>query len=317
MKNRWHHIFLSSMVVLSLGATPGARAGDFDPESTAWDGIAATVGALSAHLTVHHPPRITLTDLTPNDVLFFLDPDPAVSVHDVAQHLIGGGALVLAGDGASSDHLFEAFGIELSVDFQGPVHLRGHQELVVAFPTAKGHALSDGAQALVTNRPAAVSHDRVGATFEMRGAAPGGGTRGLVLAGQVGDGQLVAVGDPSLFINQMLTFRGNRDFVDRLGRYLRDMGYTRVVLAHPSSVVVGSGVGDGPLEANVDRWGGLLREPVAVHLLLALLVILFVTVSVSSLPRRSPYNGPNILSQTHTPRGHGKKPWGRGMRGGA
>lgn len=54
----------------------------------------------------------------------------------------------------------------------------------------------------------------------------------LVVAGAVGEGRVVLVSDPSVFIDNMLQFAGNRRFAENLFRYLAPAPRAKILLAH-------------------------------------------------------------------------------------
>jgi hypothetical protein len=91
--------------------------------------------------------------------------------------------------------------------------------------TARGdHPLAADVGEVVTNHPAALGRVE-GAT-----AVVGFDEGAVVVAGERGTGRFVAISDPSIFINRMLTFRGNIQLATNVLRYLDRGGRARHVV---------------------------------------------------------------------------------------
>jgi hypothetical protein len=74
-------------------------------------------------------------------------------------------------------------------------------------------------QAVVTNHPAALRHPRLTPVLEIRDA--NGGAADLAVTGVIAKrGRLFVLGDPSVFINLMLRYPGNRHLAEGLVNYL-------------------------------------------------------------------------------------------------
>ncbi|MFW5738948.1 MAG: DUF4350 domain-containing protein, partial [Myxococcota bacterium] len=104
--------------------------------------------------------------------------------------------------------------------------LRNNPALALAVPVsdmAAGkaigvHPVVANVGTLVTNHPAALTHPNL--TPALRVPALGEPDGIIAVAGQVGRGRLFVVSDPSIVINQMMRYPGNRAFAQGLGRYL-------------------------------------------------------------------------------------------------
>src|SRR5690606_20633598 len=94
------------------------------------------------------------------------------------------------------------------------------------------HPLTEGVRALVTNHPAVVHHPDLEPIFSF------GERDAVVLAGAVGAGRLVTIGDPSVLINNMLELRGNQRFAENLVDYLAERR-GRLFVITPDAQLVG------------------------------------------------------------------------------
>ena len=109
--------------------------------------------------------------------------------------------------------------------------LRGNRNVLIATPSVR-HPLALDVLALVTNHPQVLHHDALEAIFSLSTTR----ASAVVLAGAVGQGRLVAIGDSSVLINNMLEFSGNRAFARNLVRYLaRERAAVDRRAAQPSS----------------------------------------------------------------------------------
>jgi hypothetical protein len=134
-----------------------------------------------------------------------------------------GGRLAVADDFGDGNRLLERFKIERQSSPLDPLQmLHGNPQLPVAVP-ASGHPIVADVGQVVLNHPTIVRHPDLSPLLRIPRA---GGDAGpdVALAGQVGDGRLVAIGDPSVFINSMMRYPGNRSLARNLLGYLLDAG---------------------------------------------------------------------------------------------
>jgi hypothetical protein len=139
------------------------------------------------------------------------------------------------------------------------------------------HPLGEAIDQLVTNEPVTLFHPRLTPVF----ALSNDDHSGVVLAGQVGRGRLVISGDPSVLINTMMRFQGNRRFARNLLTHLAGRPGGRVHLVHSSFVTHGVYHGrraQGPVREVVqsmndalDRLGKLAMEPLPARMLALIL----------------------------------------------
>jgi predicted HTH domain antitoxin len=204
---------------------------------------------------------------------------------------------VLADDFGSGEALLSAFRItRMAPSAQGTLRLRGNSELLVARPVAQ-HPLAVGVTALVTNHPQAVVHSDLDPIFGF------GGEQALVLAGAVEEGRLVALSDPSVLINNMMRFGGNRTFAGNLFRYLREDRDGRIVLVVGEARIVGrygTPGADRPLHdlrASIESLAAIDVPPEALTVGTLALLAIFGLLAFGSLPRRSPYAEQAMFAQ--------------------
>ncbi|MBK8173562.1 MAG: hypothetical protein IPK60_24940 [Sandaracinaceae bacterium] len=222
--------------------------------------------------------------------------DLEISVEGLSEFLKAGGRVALADDFGTGTSLLRAYQITRTPpSARNILRLRDNDALLVARPSG-AHPLTDGVGALVSNHPEALHHTDLAPLFSL------GEGDALVLAGAVGDGRFVAIGDPSTLINNMLEFRGNRRFAENLVRYLAENGGQLFIMtgSHEVRGTFGTPGADRPLyslRAAIER---LARMPIpkeAVQVLALMLVSILLVVAATALPRRSPYDGQTMFAR--------------------
>ena len=285
----WSRLLGALGVLLALAPTlAGADGGDFDPTSTAWNGLSDLLGlAREVGAQVQVVKQLDLTRLKPEDGVLVVYPRKPPPRADLSAFMVEGGRLALADDFGESDDLLRAFGIT-----RGPAgevgaagRLRDNRNVLLARPT-QGHPLAQDVRALVVNHAQVLSHAELAPIFALDDA-----TRSAVmLAGAVGKGRLVVVGDPSALINNMLELRDNRTFARNLLRYLaRDgrlfvlVGDVRYVGRHPSLARTDPLAG---LRDALTRLADANLPPLAVQLSAAIMALVLLAATATMLPRR-------------------------------
>jgi hypothetical protein len=225
-------------------------------------------------------------------------PENDLPLSGLASFLRDGGRIALLDDFGRGDELLGVYQIgRTAARLPDAPHIRGNENLPVARATSR-HSLTDGVAALISNHPTTLRHPELDAlfAFDDQGHA-------LVLAGAVGDGRLVAIGDPSIVINNMLEFRDNRRFVQNLLSYLEAGGGGTVHLVAADAVVVGrygEPGADQPFH-DLSRWLSEIAHaeapPLAVLIGAIALAAILLVVAASSLPRRSPYDGSQMFAR--------------------
>ncbi len=203
-----------------LGAAPAPLSGlddavsvgrDFHISHKGWNGL-SDFATLAADLGCPIEVRRTLDygALDGQDVLLFLHPETAIDESNLLAFLAAGGRAVLADDYGQSSGVLGRLGISRRTSSlpPGTPRYRDGQELPIAVPT-RGTAIGRAATELVANHSGFFT-SALPATYSFAAGA------GLVIEATVQRGRVVAIADPSLFINNMLQLPGNRDFAARL-----------------------------------------------------------------------------------------------------
>jgi hypothetical protein len=308
---------------LLLAGAP-AFAGPFEVKDTGWEGCSLLLELARAELGDERVAPLSVldwSDLRPDDAILLLHPERAISSDKLAAFLASGGRVAVIDDFGAGDRILERFKIERVPAPSRPLAtLRRNPELAIAEPVREPiagrgtgvHATVEDVDRLITNHPTGLSNPKLTAVLKIRSVD--GPDVVLALAGNYGDdkdtmpgqpkGKLFAMGDPSVLINQMLRYPGNRAFALGLVRYLAQGGETDtrrgrlLVLANrisESGTYQGVGGLRGEIDSRIESAGQELRRALGdgfsglVGLALAALAAFGVgvwTTTVSSRPYR-------------------------------
>jgi hypothetical protein len=159
------------------------------------------------------------------DGVILLHPERSLDVDGLARFMRAGGRVVLLDDFGMGDALLEHFGMERVAAPRRPAEaLRGNPQLAIAEP-ASAHPVALDVTRLVTNHPTGIKANDLSPVLKIRVIdAP---EVLLAVAGLVGQpgptpGRLLAVGDPSLVMNSMLRYPGNKTFAKNVVRYVSE-----------------------------------------------------------------------------------------------
>ncbi len=271
---------------------------DYGPTNRDWNGLTELVEVAALEgVELEVARSVDVDRLGPGDALFVLYPQRGMPVASLLDFLRGGGRMALADDFGEGRALLRRFGIERGLSTSaGATRLRESEALLVARPRV-AHPLTEGIEAIVTNHPAALRHPELEPVL-----AYDDGPDAFVLSGTVGEGRLVAIADPSVFINQMLAIDGNRRFAAATLRFLAGgRADGRVILVSGDAELHGR-EGDDPAAGPVERMNDLLRsaahaEIPALGLTVAALVLcgIFAAVASGAVALRGPYGAETIL----------------------
>jgi len=257
---------------------PGASAqgGDFSAAEAGWQGLSEFARLAAEKLgkeRLQVVAEIDFSALSPDDALIVLGPEVELDGRAMTAFLAGGGRLALLDDFGRAAAFFHTFGIERVPAPPDPrFSLRGDPDLAIATPyeqTVAGarvgrHPMLEGIDQVVTNHPRVLEHPDLTPVLGIE--RNDGSLVPILVTGVIaGRGRLVAGSDPSIFINLMLRYPGNRKLIGGLLAYLtaRDAGTPdepgggRVFLAtgHFSQ----TGQGDGGQDA-LAEWRSLLES---------------------------------------------------------
>jgi len=269
---------LWALVGLTLASRPGiaqeGAARDFSAAEEGWQGLSEFVLLAREEVGKQRLEVVAEIDygsLGPSDALIVLYPEVELDGRALTAFLAAGGRLALLDDFGRSAPFLQTFGIERApAPLDARFSLRGDPDLAIASPyeeTVAGarvgrHPMLDGIDHVVTNHPRALEHPDL---TPILGIERNDGSQVPILVTGViaGRGRLVAGSDPSVFINLMLRYPGNRRLVHGLLSYLtaREVdgagGGGRVLLATGRFTQTGSygGSKDALLDwkARVDR----------------------------------------------------------------
>jgi len=225
-----HAFAACSMVIVCAVLLPQrAVAAPFDPNGADWEGCSHLVDIAREELGVSRVQVLDEVDyerLGPSDGLILLHPEGSYDLDELSTFMKLGGRVAVVDDFGDGDRLLDRFRIVRGPAPSDPLQmLRGNPQLPIATP-ASGHPIVADVAQVVLNHPTTVKHADLSSLLRIPRV---GGDAGpdVALAGQVGEGRLVAVGDPSIFINQMLRFPGNRALAKNLLAYLLEGGGDR------------------------------------------------------------------------------------------
>jgi hypothetical protein len=272
-----------------VGSAQSASRADYAPDDRGWSGLHELIQvSRELGIDLRAPPRIELSSLRAGDgllVVYPREPPPASQLSAFVSH---GGRLAIADDFGAGEALLAGLGISRNpATTRAARRLRGNLNLLIA-TASEPHPLNAGAATLVTNHATVLHHAVLQPVFGFDH-----GKSAVVLAGVIGAGRLVALGDPSVLINNMLEFPDNRRFAQNLVRYLSQGG--RLWLATPETEITGSygahGNADsiGRVRVGLERLAQLALPESALRLTSLFIAALLLLAAVTAVPRRSSY----------------------------
>ena len=201
-----------------------AKAEAFDVSSSDWEGCGDFVRLAREELgdaRIVPTSRLDLADLKREDGIILLHPEKTLDSASLARFMKAGGRVILLDDFGSGDGLLEHFGMErVPVPAHPAEALRNNPQLAIASP-AGPHPVVVDITRVVTNHATGLKHPDLSPVLKIK-AADGEPDVLIAVAGAVGQGRLLAVGDPSIVINAMLRYPGNRTFARAIVRYAGD-----------------------------------------------------------------------------------------------
>ncbi len=223
-----------------LGATAWAQT-DYAPAHTGWNGTAELLRIATEADVELVPTRVLDWDeIQRGQSILVLYPRGRADLADLSSFLEEGGRLAWFDDFGRSEEVWRWFQFRRDPRVDAPARSPELPELLLARPRLV-HPLTEGVDVLVTNIPVALVHPRLSPLFEFAGPS----AQGLLLVGQIGAGKLVACGDPSVLVNTMMRFPGNRRFARNLLEFLADARGGRVTLVYGDFTSRGSYRGRG------------------------------------------------------------------------
>jgi hypothetical protein len=238
------------VTLLVLVRAAECRADPFEATDVGWEGISGfvalakeTFGAQRVVITRH----LEWDRLQPTDSLIVIHPTRALDFEQASAFLDAGGRLALLDDHGRGAELLSRFRIHRkSAPTDPEITLRDNPQLAIALPageydsqretTTGRHPILTDVEQVVTNHPTVLWRDpKVDLTPLLEVPRRNGAPALIALLGVIGEaarcepnesasgkrcGRLFALGDPSVFINLMLRYPGNRALATGLLEYL-------------------------------------------------------------------------------------------------
>ncbi len=211
---------LVAIAVVLCGFGPPASAAPFDPQGEDWEGLSQFVRMARAEFG---PEQVVVTQhvdlgaLGREDALVILHPTRPLDVDELSLFMRAGGRIALLDDYGSGDALSSHFGIRrVPLPARPAEMLRGNPSFALAEPAGSHPAVRDVSR-VVTNHATGLEHPGLSPLLVVHGE--GEPDVLLSVAGAVGQGRLLVVGDASVAINGMLRYPGNRELCQDILRY--------------------------------------------------------------------------------------------------
>jgi hypothetical protein len=201
-----------------------ALAAPFDLVGNDWEGGTELVRLARAELgaaRVVVTTQIDFTELKPEDGLLLLYPERSLDVDELTKFMRAGGRVIMLDDFGRGESLLETFRMKRLPSPRHPAEsLRHNPQLALAEP-ASAHPVVADVNRVVTNHPTGLGHPDLSPVLKIRASA-GEPDVTVAVAGSVGQGRLLVVGDPSIVMNSMLRYSGNKALARGLVRYAVD-----------------------------------------------------------------------------------------------
>lgn len=209
-----------ALITGSLALSTVVNAAPLELSGHDWEGSADLVELARAELGADHvvvANSIPLSDITPKDALLLIHPTRPLDAEALGRFMRDGGRVAVLDDFGASASLIGRFGMQIVPLPERPKEtLRDRSAFALAEP-ASNHPLARNLNRVVTNHAVGIKHPDLSTVLQIQGED--GASTALAVAGSVGNGRLVAVGDSSLLMNSMLRYAGNRAFAIALIHY--------------------------------------------------------------------------------------------------
>jgi hypothetical protein len=210
----------------------------FDFGDPGWEGCSELLELARSELgsdRVVLSPTLDWELVQAQDGVLMVHPMHTPDAEEAAAFMKAGGRLAVVDDFGRGEKLLAHFKIHRrSLPLFPAQFLRGKPEVAIATPAldaASGEVLGihptvADVNTVVLNHGTGITHPDLTPVLEVRGSRNGSGSIDdvvtVAVAGQIDKGRLFAMGDPSAFINLMLSYPGNRKFASGVIRYLAD-----------------------------------------------------------------------------------------------
>ncbi len=220
------------ILAVGMGFTHVSRAESFRFDEERWDSTTELVRIARERLgkdRVETPAELDWARLRPGDGVIVLHPERELDYAEALAFLRAGGRLALLDDYGRSEPILDRFKIRRVDAPRRPAEsIRDNPQLAIAVPTIQvvagqeqgRHPIVAGVSQVVTNHPTGLVHPSLTPVLTIPGAQDDPDVT-LAVTGIIADrGRLLAMGDPSVVMNLMLRYPGNRAFAAGLIDYL-------------------------------------------------------------------------------------------------
>ncbi len=200
-----------------------ALASPFDLSGRDWEGLSEFVALAKAEVgnaRVVPTGLLAMRDLKREDSLILVHPERTLDIDSLARFMRTGGRVIVLDDYGTADALLAHFQLERVPAPRRPTEaLRNNPSFAIAEP-ASAHPVANDVVKVVTNHPTGLKHPDLSPVLKIRAVDQPDVL--VAVAGAVGQGRLLAVGDPSIVMNEMLRYPGNKGFARGLVKYAAD-----------------------------------------------------------------------------------------------
>ena len=230
----------AALALLSLFRIGSAWGKGFEVSDTSWEGTSELYSLAQQELgkaKVQVLAAVDFEHLGKDDGLLVLHPERDLDYNELSAFLRAGGRMAVLDDRGEAAHFLARFQIHRVEAPRSPAQsLRDNPNLAIAVPAVEQvagqeqnrHPVVTGVDRVVTNHPTALVHPNL--TQVLKIPALGEPDATLAVTGIIAkSGRLFAMSDPSVVINEMLRYPGNRAFASGLLKYLveNDAGVSR------------------------------------------------------------------------------------------
>ena len=218
------------LVLAALCLTSPARAA-FEFKDASWEGSSELLQLARERLgsqRVKVVAKLDFASLTPGDGVLVLHPEVELKYDEVSGFLAAGGRIAVLDDFGAADRLLEHYRIfRVQAPLRPAASLRDNPALAIAVPAVQAvagqeqnrHPIVANVERIVTNHPSALTNPNLTPVLTIPALGEPDAT--LAVTGVIaGHGRLFALSDPSIVINLMLRYPGNRAFALGLVDYL-------------------------------------------------------------------------------------------------
>jgi len=218
-------LFVSLLVGLALLVPMRALAEPFALGGADWEGCSELVKLARSEMGQDHvvvSDKLDLSVLRPEDAVLMLHPEKGIDAAELAKFMHAGGRVLLLDDFGKGDGLLRHFGMERVPLPEAPAEmLRKNPHLALAEP-ASAHPVVADVQRVVTNHATGIKHPDLSPVLKVRSSDPRAADVPVGVAGAVGKGRLLILADPSMVMNAMLRYAGNKALAKGIVHYALD-----------------------------------------------------------------------------------------------